>query len=344
MSSVNPFEALLAPEEEMLDTPEKQRALAAGLRRQHDLGTLFQLMGLPPTVQAGQALQKQSMGGLDLALNKQASAAESKRRAMERAQSQENWQRDFSADQAYRAAQIGIDRSRLDSNDPENERAQWVVGPDGRMYNKYTGEFKEEAPTTLPTTQGPGPRAIGFQATPPNLKLNDTQDKSKFYAQNMAMSFPRMIEYLQAGYKPTRTDIMAAGPRAEGVAGLVQRNVPRSWSSPEGREFYTEGRAVLASILRKESGAAITDTEWTDNGPIWLPWPGDSEQEIERKLERLESTMNMMAQGAGPAARYWQPPPIRKNEYGGYTVAPQSPGATGGGKIYRYDKEGNQLD
>ena len=312
MSSVNPFEALLAPEEEMLDTPEKQRALAAGLRRQHDLGTLFQLMGLPPTVQAGQSLQKQAMGGLDLALGKQSSAAESKRRAMERAQSQENWQRDFSADQAYRAAQLGLDRSQEQrlrtATDPE-EKKQWAVDPySGRMYNQITGEWRDSGIEPPAQKPGPGPRAIGFEAAPPGLKMTETQEKSRYYAQNMAQSLPRLIMHLQEGYRPTRLDILAAGPPSSGVGGLIQRNVPRGVTSPAGREFYTEGRTVLAAILRKESGAAITDDEWTNYGPMWLPWPGDSDEEIDRKLVRLESAMQEMAMGAGPAARYWQPP------------------------------------
>lgn len=177
------------------------------------------------------------------------------------------------------------------------------------LYNTATGEM---SPVTgmgggeIPTTAGGAP---GF-AIPPGVfpKLTETQDKARFYASNMSRALPAMLQVFNQGYVPTRADQIAAGPPATGFIGKTADAVtPRSFASDEGRSFYTAGRQVLAAILRKESGAAITDDEWTSYGPIYLPWPGDNDAERRRKMADLQSIANNMAMSAGPLSRYWNP-------------------------------------
>ena len=341
MSTPNPFDALLEPDVPGGMSPEKRAALAATLRRQYDYGTIGQLMGVEPTVRAGENMQQGAMGTLKLTLDKQLNADENRRRAMERQQAQENWQRDFNAEQANRANRLEMDllqERRLNNPPPK--------GPNWRL-NTETGEYYDANAETPPEGGGrPGPRpgdvpGHGFANAPP-VKMTETEAKSRFYAQNMAMSLPRIVQHLQNGYRPKHMDIMAAGPQMTGVAGIVQQNIPRSMADPIGREFYTEGRTILAAILRKESGAAITDEEWKAYGPMWLPWPGDSDEEIERKIERLKSNMHEMAMGAGKAASsYWSPPQmgqgLGQSDWSGS-------GGTGAPKVYRYDAQGNPVD
>jgi hypothetical protein len=160
-------------------------------------------------------------------------------------------------------------------------------------------------------TVGAAPAVPGFSFPQGNFpKLTEGEEKSRFYTTTMVSSLPVMAEVLRSGYKPTQRDKAAAGPPSEGVlGGLSNTLVPRSFATPEGRRFYTEGRKVLAAILRKESGAAITDDEWTNYGPMYLPWPGDTEEDIKLKMQSLDQQILNMAMGSGKAFQYFTPPP-----------------------------------
>jgi len=160
-------------------------------------------------------------------------------------------------------------------------------------------------------TVGAAPAVPGFSFPQGNFpKLTEGEEKSRFYTSTMVNSLPVMAEVLRSGYKPTQRDKAAAGPPSQGVlGGLSNTLVPRSFATPEGRRFYTEGRKVLAAILRKESGAAITDDEWTNYGPMYLPWPGDTEEDIKLKMQSLDQQILNMAMGSGKAFQYFTPPP-----------------------------------
>lgn len=184
------------------------------------------------------------------------------------------------------------------------------------LYNTRSGERMplSGGQTGTAPTAAPGSMAFkpGFNIPQSGMpKLTEVEDKSRFFAANMADALPSMSQVLQGGYSPNRTDQAAAGPPASGWLGRTAASLtPRSSASPEGRTFYTEGRKVLASILRKESGAAITDDEWSSYGPIYLPWPGDSPTDVERKMQVLYGMANNMAQSSGPAYRFWTPPAV----------------------------------
>jgi len=58
----------------------------------------------------------------------------------------------------------------------------------------------------------------------------------------------------------------------------------------------------LKAILRKESGATITDEEMASYGPIYFPQPGDSQQVIEQKRRNRERQVEAMKFTAGKGA------------------------------------------
>ncbi len=186
------------------------------------------------------------------------------------------------------------------------------------LYNSRTGQTQPLAGGQSPAGGAPAAGgAPGSMAFKPGFNipqgalpsLTEVQDKSRFFAQNMVESLPTMVSAIREGYTPNRRDQAAAGPPASGwLGGISSALTPRSFASDQGRAFYTEGRKVLAAILRKESGAAITDDEWMSYGPIYLPWPGDSKADIDRKMQALQNSAQSMAIGAGPAYRYFTPP------------------------------------
>jgi hypothetical protein len=157
----------------------------------------------------------------------------------------------------------------------------------------------------MPTASNNGaPLKPGFyETTAP--KLNENQSKARTRASGMAQHVPDMESSLSSGYRPSRTDLLAVGPDLPGMSGIAQKFVPRSQGSPEGVKFMTAGRKVLSLLLRGESGGAITADEWTSYGPMYLPWPGDDDKEIERKIKDLRRYANDVAFEAGPSAKRW---------------------------------------
>jgi len=178
------------------------------------------------------------------------------------------------------------------------------------LYNTVTGEMMPVGGVGGGATMtGAAPIVPGFNIPPGTApKLTETQDKARFFASNMAQALPGLNALVAGGYMPNRVDQFAAGPPSPGYLGATANALtPRSAASPAGREFYDLGRSVLAAILRKESGAAITDDEWTSYGPIYLPWPGDEPQDVQRKMKVLNNMANNMAMSSGPAYRFWTP-------------------------------------
>lgn len=163
----------------------------------------------------------------------------------------------------------------------------------------------DPAAQPMPSAGGAaGPAKPGFYETAPP-KLNEGQGKARTQASGMAQHIPEMEAALSSGYRPSRTDLLAVGPDLAGMGGVAQKFVPRSRGTAEGVKFMTAGRKVLSLLLRGESGGAITSDEWTSYGPMYLPWPGDDDAEIERKIKDLRRYANDVAFMAGPSAKRW---------------------------------------
>lgn len=76
-----------------------------------------------------------------------------------------------------------------------------------------------------------------------------------------------------------------------------------------GNYFNTEqyqradraGREFLAIVLRKDSGAAITQDEMDQYGRIYLPKPGDKPENLAAKKQARETVLNSIRLGGGTA-------------------------------------------
>jgi hypothetical protein len=69
-------------------------------------------------------------------------------------------------------------------------------------------------------------------------------------------------------------------------------------------EFQTAKRAAaefLAVVLRKDTGAAVTQTEFDLYGPMYLPVPGDSDQVLEAKRGARKKVIDAIKRGLGTA-------------------------------------------
>lgn len=78
--------------------------------------------------------------------------------------------------------------------------------------------------------------------------------------------------------------------------------------TPEFRQAEQAGREFLAAVLRKDTGAAITEQEFDLYGPMYLPQPGDDGATLQQKsraraiaLSAIESSLGGKAAVLGPA-------------------------------------------
>jgi hypothetical protein len=162
--SFSALEVLLEPADPLND-PFRRQATAAALRRQNAYGVLGQLMGVQPTQRAGVALQDTAQQSLRGLLAKQQADKAAAARAAEQAQQQQNWQaeqaqqqQNWQAEQAQQQQrhrdQMGLQYAqerRLAAAQNSDLRAQWASAVDPvtgsmRLYNRYTGEWRDETP------------------------------------------------------------------------------------------------------------------------------------------------------------------------------------------------------
>lgn len=96
----------------------------------------------------------------------------------------------------------------------------------------------------------------------------------------------------------------AALTGAEGLAGATIGQIPVVGNYAKSKEFQMAeqaGRNYLASILRKDTGAAITANEEKIYGEVFLPRPGDDPATIKQKAEARKQAIDAIRDGLGPA-------------------------------------------
>lgn len=87
----------------------------------------------------------------------------------------------------------------------------------------------------------------------------------------------------------------------EGVfsGNQVSETIARKMN-PNTAKLITQEREFLAPLLRKDSGAAISQGEWKTTGEIYFPRPGDSAETRKRKADSRNVAVLAMAPQASP--------------------------------------------
>lgn len=99
---------------------------------------------------------------------------------------------------------------------------------------------------------------------------------------------------------------------AQGARGIVDSalqslpllgdsGVVNSLLSPERKQAKQAAAEFLSAILRKDTGAAITQQEFDIYGPMYLPMPGDDRKTLEQKALAREGALESIKAGLGSA-------------------------------------------
>ncbi|TPM37053.1 phage tail tip lysozyme [Mesorhizobium sp. B2-3-2] len=84
-------------------------------------------------------------------------------------------------------------------------------------------------------------------------------------------------------------------------AGLLPLGLGNYVRTPEFKQAKQAADSFLTAILRKDTGAAITDKEFDQYGPMFLPIPGDDQGTIDQKRRARQVALLAIRSGLGTA-------------------------------------------
>ena len=209
-------------------------------------------------------------------------------------------------------------------------RTKLMDGPDGL---KYAPDMSTYRPPTFQPAGGGVPAASaasgGENSAPPGLvavgagkerKYTEAQGKDFTYASRLDNSIPQLEAMVKGDDgKYTTSRLPSSYQRMK----MDSKFVPDSMLDDTTKAFRRVTKDIVTAILRRESGAAIPDSEYAPEFAKYIPQPGDSNDEIAAKIKALKLAARSIAAGSGrpmetfgylskeDEAATAKPPPIR---------------------------------
>lgn len=124
-------------------------------------------------------------------------------------------------------------------------------------------------------------------------KFSEGESKAAGFANRIKGSLGTMSRLEAEGYDASNLgDFIGEGLPAP-LAGLVTSN--------EGQQYQTAKADFITSVLRKESGAAIADSEFVREDKKYFPQPNDTADTIAQKARMREKALESMIAQSGAA-------------------------------------------
>ena len=166
-------------------------------------------------------------------------------------------------------------------NEPTADNVNWqrFTRPIGSGQNQdfvFNPRTREERPLGKPYFADPSKGADARAMT-------EGQAKAATFADRIAKSLP----YL---------NVVAPGLMASAMRGVPLGNVALT---PQEQVFFQAERDFINAVLRRESGATITDIEFENARQQYIPQPNDSLAVLERKRENREIVLRGLSREAG---------------------------------------------
>lgn len=179
---------------------------------------------------------------------------------------------------------------------PQDYNKPIVLGEDGKpVPNEALQAFEKEK--------------AKLSASNISIKMTEDQRKQTSFGLRAQPAHDTINALLESGYKPNAKDWYTAGPAAT------------NWlSSARGQEYMNAGKEFVAGVLRGDSGATITDTEWANGKIQYIPLPGDTPAVIAQKNRNREQVLKGFLIGSGPGASHIPAPGSAKAP-----IQPQKP-------------------
>jgi hypothetical protein len=214
-----------------------------------------------------------------------------------------------------------------------------VIGPDGSVYlvNKLTGDTRQVVGNDgKPLVSG----KAGGAGTGAGKPMTEGQAKANLFGGRMVESARTLKEMEDKGvYRPGNIKSLATGAASAipliGNALAEGASAATNWTQSSDQQRVEQARRdFVNAVLRRESGAVISDAEFSNAEKQYFPAPGDSKETREQKRRNREIAINLMLQEVPEAHRYR--PQAATAPVAPAPVAPEgSWGAPGGWKIER---------
>jgi hypothetical protein len=140
-------------------------------------------------------------------------------------------------------------------------------------------------------------------ATKAEKPMNDEQAKAAGYGQRAAAAHEVLDSVGQGGrVQPNLLKRAAAAvPVIGGGLETIANSIPEGLGGPNAGQQQVEQaqRNFINAVLRRESGAVISDAEFDNAAKQYFPQPGDSPEVIAQKRANREQTIQALADSAG---------------------------------------------
>ncbi|EIX1192062.1 phage DNA ejection protein [Salmonella enterica] len=164
------------------------------------------------------------------------------------------------------------------------------TNPDGSVTKYYT-DGSEEAGKINQPINGDGIKPISLpQAQSIIDKANEGSKKAASFAMRLKDSMDSM-NTLGETIDPKRVALIN---RALGDGTAANMSL-----SPAEQQYMVNARDALYSILRPETGAAITAEEMREYSKMYLPQPGDSADATKTKMRKMQGQYNSLRGQSG---------------------------------------------
>ena len=278
---------------------------------------------LTPT-SIGQGLAR--MGAAGLQAYTQAEAAKQAREAQERELRLK--ERELELERAYKYADIAIKSAKVQGQGPfagtsmtaqsmnillglgDKVKSGKADPVEDQLYRLAYGYLSKPRTETRETDQGtmtvrvPGQNMSAFFRPEgfvegeevigqTSAKFTEGQSNAAAFANRMNSGLMIFDELTAGGYDPTKFRDYVASNLPKSVSGFV--------ATPEGQRYMAAKTDFITAVLRKESGAAISVSEFEKEDRKYFPQPGEGPEVVEQKrMARQRALQSMIAQ-SGPA-------------------------------------------
>ena len=160
-------------------------------------------------------------------------------------------------------------------------------------------------------------------------KLTESQGNATAFGMRAKESNALLNQLEQSGTKNTgvvRSAVASTFGMTPFIGEKLEQNVssamnvlPSAMGGPNAAQQATDQarRNFVTAILRKESGAAISPSEFANEAQKYFPQPGDSDSVIRQKQNARETAIKALEIQAGPGANAIRQMPTPKLDVGG---------------------------
>lgn len=214
--------------------------------------------------------------------------AEQQRLAATQAETQRHNQateRNAAGQLAVAQGNLGVSRQRLEI-ERTAPRGQFLETPDGYVL----GDPRSGA---VAPVMGPGGKQLQGKAA--DRALTDSQAKANLFGTRMQEA-DKIITGLEGKYSPAALNAKMGAEGVPLIGGLA------GWAgnalmSEEGQQAEQAQRDFINAVLRRESGAVISDQEFGNAKKQYFPQPGDSKAVLDQKRRNRQlATQGLLAE------------------------------------------------